>query len=101
MNYSCHLETASELETVQSKLIKLTNEYEELNVVKKQFEINELNTRQKMEENSRIRQAILDRTRDEYEKLLLKYNDLEEVYRELVNIREKDNCKFIDEKIIY
>lgn len=46
-----------------------------------------------MEETNRSRQAVLDRTRDEYEKLLQKYNDLDEVYHELVSIRDKDNCK--------
>ena len=42
---------------------------------------------------NRSRQAILDRTRDEYEKLLRKYNDLDEVYHELVNLREKDTAE--------
>ena len=46
-----------------------------------------------MEELNRSRQAVLDRTRDEYEKLLQKYNELDEVYRELVHIREKETCK--------
>jgi len=64
-----------------------------LNTTKKEFEINELNTRRKLDETNRSRQAVLDRTRDEYEKLLRKYNDLDEVYRELVTIREKDACE--------
>jgi hypothetical protein len=61
--------------------------------MKKQFETNELNTRKKLDETNRSRQAILDRTRDEYEKLLRKYNDLDEVYHEIVTRREKDTCK--------
>jgi hypothetical protein len=65
-----------------------------LNTTKKEFEANELNTRRKLDETNRSRQAVLDRTRDEYEKLLRKYNDLDEVYRELVTIREKDTCKY-------
>ncbi len=56
--------------------------------MKKQFETNELNTRKKLDETNRSRQAILDRTRDEYEKLLRKYNDLDEVYYEIVTRRE-------------
>jgi hypothetical protein len=64
-----------------------------LNTTKKEFEINELNNRRKLDETNRSRQAVLDRTRDEYEKLLRKYNDLDEVYRELVTIREKDACE--------
>ncbi|CAF0764701.1 unnamed protein product [Rotaria sp. Silwood1] len=87
------IKTDSELENVRSKLVKLTNEYEDLNTAKKEFETNELNTRRKIDEVSRSRQAILDRTRDEYEKLLRKYNDLDEVYRELVNIREKNTLE--------
>ncbi|CAF0992035.1 unnamed protein product [Rotaria sordida] len=87
------IKTDSELENVRSKLVKLTNEYEELNITKNEFETNELNTRRKMDEVNRSRQAILDRTRDEYEKLLGKYNDLDEVYRELVNIREKETLE--------
>jgi len=87
------LETNSELENVRLKLVQLTNEYEQLNTTKKEFEINELNTRRKLDETNRSRQAVLDRTRDEYEKLLRKYNDLDEVYRELVTIREKDACE--------
>ncbi|CAF4143162.1 unnamed protein product [Rotaria magnacalcarata] len=83
----------SELESIRSKLIKLTNEYELLNTTKKEFETNELNTRRKMDETNRSRQAVLDRTRDEYEKLLRKYTDLEEVYHELVTIREKDTSE--------
>ena len=63
-------------------------------MTKKEFETNELNTRRKLDETNRSRQAVLDRTRDEYEKLLRKYNDLDEVYRELVTIREKDTCKY-------
>ncbi|CAF2941831.1 unnamed protein product [Rotaria sp. Silwood2] len=87
------IKTDSELENVRSKLVKLTNDYEELNTANKEFETNEFNTRRKMDEVNRSRQAILDRTRDEYEKLLRKYNDLDEVYHELVNIREKDTSE--------
>ncbi|CAF4242052.1 unnamed protein product, partial [Rotaria magnacalcarata] len=58
--------------------------------MKTEFETNELNTRRKIDEMSRSRQAVLDRTRDEYEKLLRKYTDLDEVYQELANLQEKD-----------
>jgi chromosome segregation ATPase len=90
---SIFLETDSEFENLRLKHLQLTTEHEQLNTTKKDFETNELNTRRKNEEINRSRQAILDRTRDEYEKLLRKYNDLDEVYRELVNLREKDTCK--------
>ncbi|CAF0717704.1 unnamed protein product [Adineta steineri] len=85
--------TNSELENVRLKLTQLTNEYEQLKISKNEFETNEVNTRRKMDEANRTRQAVLDRTRDEYEKLLRKYNDLDEVYRELVTIREKDTSE--------
>ncbi|CAF4364409.1 unnamed protein product, partial [Rotaria magnacalcarata] len=58
--------------------------------MKTEFETNELNTRRKIDEMSRSRQAVLDRIRDEYEKLLRKYTDLDEVYQELANLQEKD-----------
>jgi len=87
------IETDVELENIRSKFIQLTNEYEQLNIAKKEFEINELNTRRKNDEINRSRQAVLDRTRDEYEKLLRKYTDLDEIYRELIDLREKDMCK--------
>jgi hypothetical protein len=87
------IETDTELENVRSKLLQLTNDYEQLNTNKREFETNELNTRRKIDETNRSRQAVLDRTRDEYEKLLRKYTDLDEVYRELIDLREKDTCK--------
>ncbi len=87
------VETNAELENVRSKFVQLTNDYEQLNAAKKEFEINESNTRRKIDEMNRSRQAVLDRTRDEYEKLLRKYTDLDEVYRELIDQREKDKCK--------
>lgn len=87
------LETDFELENLQSKHLQLTHDYEQLNSTKKQWETNELNTRRKNDEINRSKQAVLDRTRDEYEKLLRKYNDLDEVYRELVILHEKDTCK--------
>jgi hypothetical protein len=87
------IETNTELENLRSKFLQLTHEYEQLNTDKKEFETNELNTRRKIDEINRSRQAVLDRTRDEYEKLLRKYTDLDEVYRELVNLRDKDTCK--------
>jgi uncharacterized protein YdcH (DUF465 family) len=83
-----------ELENIRSKFVQLTNEYEQLNHTKKEFETNESNTRRKIDEINRSRQAVLDRTRDEYEKLLRKYTDLDEIYRELVDLREKDTCKY-------
>lgn len=55
--------------------------------------MNELNNRRKLDEMNRSRQAVLDRTRDEYEKLLRKYTDLDEVYRELIDLRGNDACK--------
>ena len=84
------LENESELETVRSKHLQLTNDYEQLHTRKKEWETNELNTRKKLDETNRSRQAVLDRTRDEYEKLLGKYNDLDEVYRDIVALREQD-----------
>lgn len=88
-----NLEINSEFENLQLKHIQLTNEYEQLNLTKKEFETNELNSRKKIDEINRSKQAVLDRTRDEYEKLLRKYNDLDEVYHEIVILREKENCK--------
>ncbi|CAF4288477.1 unnamed protein product, partial [Adineta steineri] len=87
------LKNDTELENLRSKLLQLTNEYEQLNSMKTEFQINESNTRRKIDETNRSRQAILDRTRDEYEKLLRKYTDLDEVYRELVPLREKDTLE--------
>ena len=66
---------------------------QQLTIVKKDSESSELNTRRKTDELNRSRQAVLDRTRDEYEKLLRKYTDLDEVYRELVGLREQELCK--------
>jgi hypothetical protein len=37
--------------------------------------------------------AVLEQTRDEYERLTEKYNDLDQVYRELLDQREVDSCK--------
>ncbi|CAF3392823.1 unnamed protein product [Rotaria sp. Silwood1] len=87
------LKADTELENIRSKFLQLTNDYEQLNLMKKEFETNELNTRRKIDEINRSRQAVLDRTRDEYEKLLRKYHDLDEVYHELVNLREKDTLE--------
>ena len=61
--------------------------------LEKEFESNEFNTRRKADELNRSRQAVLDRTREEYEKLLRKYTDLDEVYRELATLRDEDLCK--------
>ncbi|CAF1065974.1 unnamed protein product [Adineta steineri] len=87
------LKNDTELENLRSKLLQLTTEYEQLNSMKTEFQINESNTRRKIDETNRSRQAILDRTRDEYEKLLRKYTDLDEIYRELVPLREKDTLE--------
>ncbi|CAF3575245.1 unnamed protein product [Rotaria socialis] len=84
------LKADDELENIRSKFLDLTNDYDQLNRMKTEFETNELNTRRKIDEMSRSRQAVLDRTRDEYEKLLRKYTDLDEVYQELANLQEKD-----------
>ncbi|CAF3746890.1 unnamed protein product [Adineta steineri] len=89
------LKNDTELENLRSQLLHLTSEYEQLNSMKTEFQINESNTRRKIDETNRSRQAILDRTRDEYEKLLRKYTDLDEVYRELVPLREKDTLELI------
>lgn len=37
--------------------------------------------------------AMLEQTRDEYERLLEKYNDLDQVYRELLDQRDVDSCE--------
>ncbi|CAF2796492.1 unnamed protein product [Rotaria sp. Silwood2] len=87
------LKANTELENIRSKFLQLTDDYEQLNIMKKDFETNELNTRRKIDEINRSRQAVLDRTRDEYEKLLRKYTDLDEVYHELVNLRDKDSLE--------
>ncbi|CAF5218166.1 unnamed protein product, partial [Rotaria magnacalcarata] len=84
------LKADDELENIRSKFLELTDDYDQLNRMKTEFETNELNTRRKIDEMSRSRQAVLDRTRDEYEKLLRKYTDLDEVYQELANLQEKD-----------
>ena len=36
---------------------------------------------------------MLEQTRDEYERLMEKYNDLDQVYRELLDQRDVDSCK--------
>ena len=87
------IETDRELEDLRSKFLQLTNEYEQLNATKKQLETSELNIRRKCDETNRSRQAVLDRTRDEYEKLLRKYTDLDEIYHELVNLKDNETCK--------
>ncbi|CAF3576825.1 unnamed protein product [Rotaria sordida] len=87
------LKADNELENIRSKFFQLTNDYEQLNIMKQEFETNETNTRRKIDEMNRSRQAVLDRTRDEYEKLLRKYTDLDEVYHELINLREKDTLE--------
>lgn len=86
------IETDTELESMRSKLLQLTNDYEQLNAIKSDFEINESNTRRKIDEMNRSRQAVLDRTRDEYEKLLRKYTDLDELYQELADLRGSETC---------
>lgn len=81
------------METIRSKFVQLTTDYEQISATKKDSESSELNARRKTDELNRSRQAVLDRTREEYEKLLRKYTDLDEVYRELVNLRDEDLCK--------
>lgn len=81
------------MEILRAENSKAKIDFEQLNQIKNEFELNETNIRKKNEEVNRSRQAILDRTRDEYEKLLRKYNDLDEIYRELVQIREKESSK--------
>ncbi len=89
-------ESDTELDNVRSKLLRLTNDYEQLNAIKAEFQTNESNTRRKIDEMNRSRQAVLDRTRDEYEKLLRKYTELDEVYREFVNSTCKNKSLFIE-----
>jgi hypothetical protein len=93
-------ESDTELDHVRSRLLRLTNDYEQLNAIKAEFQTNESNTRRKIDEINRSRQAVLDRTRDEYEKLLRKYTDLDEVYREFVNSTCK-NKSFLIEIIFF
>lgn len=81
------------MENLRTKYQQITNDYEQLTSAKKEFETNEFNTRRKTDELNRSRQAVLDRTREEYEKLLRKYTDLDEIYRELVTLRDEDQCK--------
>ena len=88
-------ESDKEAETLRSKMAQLTADYEQLSATRKEGEINEASARRKMEETNRTRQAVLDRTRDEYEKLLQKYDDLDEVYRALVDKQEIDSCKIV------
>jgi len=89
-------ESDTELNNVRSRLLRLTNDYEQLNAIKAEFQTNESNTRRKIDENNRSRQAVLDRTRDEYEKLLRKYTELDEVYREFVDSTCKNKSLFIE-----
>lgn len=77
----------------ESKHTQLITDYEQLKNMKNEWEMTESQNRKKSDEMNRSRQAVLDRTRDEYEKLLQKYHDLDEVYREVVTVREKDSCK--------
>ena len=85
-----------EVEQLRTKLNEMKNEYEQLIETNQQFELNESNSKRKMDEVNRSRQAVLDRTRDEYEKLLRKYTDLDELYRELLDKRDQETCKNID-----
>ena len=84
----------SDLENLRLKHSQLLTECDQLKSVKTELEMSESQNRKKLDEINRSRQAVLDRTRDEYEKLLQKYNELDEVYQEINTIREKDSCKF-------
>lgn len=68
----------------------LTNEkqlrLEKENEFERQISTNE----SKHDETIRSRQAVLDRTRDEYEKLLGKYHELDELYRQLTDNRSDE-----------
>ena len=88
-------ESDKEAESLRSKVTQLTADYAQLSATRKEGETNEASARRKMEETNRTRQAVLDRTRDEYEKLLQKYDDLDEVYRALVDKQEIDSCKIV------
>lgn len=91
---SIDLESESNLEDLRLKHTQLITDYEQLKNMKIEWETTESQNRKKFDEMNRSRQAVLDRTRDEYEKLLQKYHDLDEVYREIVTLREKDSCKY-------
>lgn len=93
LHSSVHLDKENELEAVRSKLSQLSIEYDQLMTSKREFESNEAKQRHQLEETARSRQAVLDRTREEYEKLLQKYHDLDEIYRVLVDKRDEEICK--------
>ncbi|CAF1253041.1 unnamed protein product [Adineta ricciae] len=80
------LKSDNELEDLRSK-------YHQLDAMRSEFQTNEANTRRKIDEMNRSRQAVLDRTRDEYEKLLRKYTELDETYRELASLKDKDTLE--------
>ena len=83
-------DTQSELDEIRRKFSQLSNDFEQLTSSKTQLEQNELTSKRKMDESNRSRQAVLDRTRDEYEKLLRKYTDLDELYQELLEKRSEE-----------
>lgn len=83
----------SDLENLRLNHSQLLTECDQLKSKKTELEMSESQNRKKLDETNRSRQAVLDRTRDEYEKLLQKYNELDEVYQEIITIREKDSCK--------
>ncbi|UJR10636.1 hypothetical protein I4U23_014832 [Adineta vaga] len=93
MEKELRLKSDSELDELRSRFRQLTNDYEQLNAMKTEFQTNEVQTRRKIDEMNRSRQAVLDRTRDEYEKLLRKYTDLDETYRELIGLKDKDTLE--------
>jgi hypothetical protein len=70
----------------------MTDQCQQLTCKNKQLESNESNIKRQMDDANRSRQAVLDRTRDEYEKLLRKYADLDELYRTLLDKHEQDTC---------
>lgn len=73
------IQLEKDVENLQKHHDNLTNDEK----TKMNFELEKIqNEKRKIEETSRTRQAVLDRTRDEYEKLLHKYDDLDEIYRE-------------------
>lgn len=83
-----------QFEQSQTRNNRLSQDHESLLTTLKQLEMNETNNKRKFDETNRSRQAVLDRTRDEYEKLLHKYTDLDELYRELTEKREQETSKY-------
>ena len=46
-----------------------------------------------MDDVNRSRQIVIDQTRDEHKQILAKYNELDEIHRELIEKRNGELCK--------